>query len=40
MPAAVMAHGVEWAADEYSSLTNEYRHRDGEAALREQVSGW
>ncbi len=39
--AAVMAHGAEWAADyEYSSLTNEYRHRDGDAALREQVSGW
>ena len=39
--AQVMRHGAAWAADYvYSSVSNEYRHRDGDAALREQVSGW
>ena len=37
----VMRHGAEWAADyDYSNLTNEFRHRDGDAALRAQVAGW
>ena len=39
--AEVMRHGHEWAADyTYSNVTNEYRHRDGDVALRAQVSGW
>ncbi|MBL0169697.1 MAG: aminotransferase class V-fold PLP-dependent enzyme [Gemmatimonadaceae bacterium] len=38
---SVMRHGAAWAADyAYSNVTNEYRHRDGDAALRARVAGW
>jgi selenocysteine lyase/cysteine desulfurase len=37
----VMRHGERWAADYvYSAKTNEYAHREGDAALRERVGGW
>jgi selenocysteine lyase/cysteine desulfurase len=37
----VMRNGERWAADyEYSARTNEYAHRQGDAALRRQVAGW
>ncbi|MBK8247137.1 MAG: aminotransferase class V-fold PLP-dependent enzyme [Gemmatimonadetes bacterium] len=38
---AVRRHGATWAADyEYSSRTNEYSHRLGDAVLKQRVSGW
>ena len=37
----VMRHGEQWAADYvYSSKTNEYAHREGDAALKGRVTGW
>lgn len=37
----VMRHGARWAADYvYSARTNEYAHKDGDAALKGRVTGW